>query len=553
MPAVLPNSFYYLDNFHTVLNWVGTHYRALLDETEYRFLATFRSLARPSQALLVRMVMRKGDCFRASKLNYAEIGPLAAAAGPLLAAGLIDPQPQLDLQQCCALLTKAEVINLFAPAPSRARLNKADLVAALAEQLPLIQSPEQWGLDRIDSLYALTVQPLCNRLRLLFFGNSYQDWSEFVLADLGLVRYEQVTLTPAAFVFRQRQDIDDYLYLQRCRERLEAGIGAADLVPELPASPYANAWIEARRAKLLFTVAHHCERGGDSDTARHLYAASSYPPARLRHIRTLERGGHATLALALAQAAAQQPIDAAEAQHLARILPRLRRRLGVNAAPRLAKVALPRLDLKLPRQPEMGVEVAVMQQLAHATEAGVDGQVFYVENTLLNALFGLLCWEAIFAPVAGAFFHPFQHGPADLFEADFYARRRELFEACLAQLQSGAYIDTIKRHYSDKYGLVSPFVEWSCVDAQLLELALHCVPAAHLRSFCDWLLADIQHNRAGLPDLIQFWPSERRYRMIEVKGPGDRLQDNQRRWLEHCISHTLPVLVCYVRWQDEAP
>ena len=33
-----------------------------------------------------------------------------------------------------------------------------------------------------------------------------------------------------------------------------------------------------------------------------------------------------------------------------------------------------------------------------------DAPVHYVENTLLCSLFGLLCWEAIFAPLPGSFF-----------------------------------------------------------------------------------------------------------------------------------------------------
>ena len=60
----------------------------------------------------------------------------------------------------------------------------------------------------------------------------------------------------------------------------------------------------------------------------------------------------------------------------------------------------------------------------------------------------------------------------------------------------------------------------------------------------------VRANRAGMPDLIQFWPAERRYRMIEVKGPGDRLQDNQKRWLAFCAQHGMPVDVCYVRWSE---
>jgi hypothetical protein len=48
--------------------------------------------------------------------------------------------------------------------------------------------------------------------------------------------------------------------------------------------------------------------------------------------------------------------------------------------------------------------------------------------------------------------------------------------------------------------------------------------------------------------LVQFWPRSRRYRLIEVKAPGDRLQDNQRRCFEFLLSHQVPVSVCRVRW-----
>jgi hypothetical protein len=40
--------------------------------------------------------------------------------------------------------------------------------------------------------------------------------------------------------------------------------------------------------------------------------------------------------------------------------------------------------------------------------------------------------------------------------------------------------------------------------------------------------------------------------MIEVKGPGDRLQDNQLRWIEYCATHEMPVAVCYLQWEQAA-
>jgi hypothetical protein len=41
--------------------------------------------------------------------------------------------------------------------------------------------------------------------------------------------------------------------------------------------------------------------------------------------------------------------------------------------------------------------------------------------------------------------------------------------------------------------------------------------------------------------------------MIEVKGPGDRLQDNQKRWIDFCAEQQMPVAVCHVEWYGNPP
>lgn len=148
----------------------------------------------------------------------------------------------------------------------------------------------------------------------------------------------------------------------------------------------------------------------------------------------------------------------------------------------------------------------------------------------------------------GAFFHPFHSGPADLHSPDFYTRRQPLFERCLQQLEQPSYGQLIKGRYQEKLGLQSPFVFWGVLDEVLLDLALQCIPAAHLHACFTRLLRDLKANRVGMPDLIQFYPQEQRYRMIEVKGPGDRLQDNQKRWLAFAAEQGIPVEVCYVSW-----
>ncbi|PXB94087.1 nuclease, partial [Pseudomonas aeruginosa] len=333
-----------------------------------------------------------------------------------------------------------------------------------------------------------------------------------------------------------------YLHLFDCRQRFDLGEPLEELLAGLPGEPYANPWLEGRRVKLLFQFAQHCEKQRDFDLAQRLYRQSSHPGARLRAIRSLERGERFAEAHALAREASCAPESDAERQGLARLLPRLQSKLGLPRQARAAAPEIDRLDLCLayPSEP-CSVEWAVREHLEEP-----DCAVHYVENGLINSLFGLLCWEAIFAAIPGAFFHPFHSAPADLHSADFRQRRAALFEACLGRLEDGSYRDAIRCRYRDKFGLQSPFVYWELLGEELLEQALDCLPAAHLRAWFERLLEDIPGNRAGLPDLIQFWPAQRRYRMVEVKGPGDRLQDNQLRWLQFCREREMPVAVCYV-------
>ncbi|WP_313084703.1 VRR-NUC domain-containing protein [Pseudomonas sp.] len=547
MRKALENPFYYLDNFRQVLAWVGERHGDLLNEREHAFLDRFQQVPHASQALLVRMVMRKGTLFRASKLRYAEIGCPVQASTALLEQGWIEANPSLNLTQLFDLLKKDELLRVFGSATCSGQ-RKRDLLLALQAGYPEARPFASWCEALDDLAFALSIGDLCDRLRVMFFGNVRQDWSEFVLADLGIFHYEQVAFSTASRAFHSRADVDAYLHLYRCRERFDAGEPVAAVLQHVPAAPYANDWLEHRRGKLLFSLGRQCEREGDLAQALRLHAANRCPGARERAIRVLERCEQPEAALQLALAAEAEPESEHEAQQLQRILPRLRRTLGGPAARRANSTQPQRIDLRLPRPDGMSVEHAVRNHLSEA-----DAPVYYVENALINSLLGLLCWEAIFAPLPGAFFHPFHAAPADLARPDFYSRRAALFDECLSKLGTDEYSDCIRRAFHAKFGLQSQFVSWGLFDDHLLDTALDCIPAAHLGAFFRRILLDVPSHRSGLPDLIQFWPGERRYRMIEVKGPGDRLQDNQKRWIEFALRHEVPIAVCYVQWDEAAP
>lgn len=545
----LENPLYYLNNFMQVLDWLEHRYADVLSEDEQSFIRQFVQLPQASRALLVRLVMRKGLHFRASKLHYMEIGDIPSAAEPLLALGWIDEHAPLPLDALFDVLLKAEILQCFGHAIEQPKARKNDWLPGLTERFPGALAFTQWCPALADRLLSLTIMDVCDRLRLMFFGNLYQDWSEFVLADLGIFTYEKVEFSADSRGLRSRDDVDACLFLHGCQQRFEAGEAVLDIVEQVNGLALNNPWLQKRRNKFLFQIAQYCERSADFPTALMIYRNCAWPGSRRRLILVLERCGEYALALDIAATAEQAPESAAEQQQLLRMLPRLRRKLGGPPIKRASRRDMLRLDLHLPRtDPLLSVEFHVKAHLAQDL-----APVHYVENSLINSLFGLLCWPAIFAPLPGAFFHPFQRGPVDLHHEDFHARRAELFQRCLEQLDDGRYRQTIRERYAAKWGVQSPFVFWGALNEELLNQALDCLPADHLRHWFNRLLLDIKANRTGMPDLIQFWPQEKTYRMIEVKGPGDRLQDNQLRWLDFCHEHQMPIAVCYVQWAEPNP
>lgn len=454
--------------------------------------------------------------------------------------------PELTLDELFDLLQKPEITRVFALSGAERSARKADQLAALRERHEGSHRFTSWYADAGDQVYHIVSKPLCDRLRLIFFGNFHQDWSEFVLSNLGIYRYEKVEFSPAARGFRSRRDIDDYLALHACRERFAAGEDPLQLARELPAPADDNEWLHSRRQKMLFQFGQQLEKLGNWAAAFELYEQCAYPGARARAIRVLEKDERIGLAYEWLQRAQAAPESEAERQQLLRMAPRLRRKLGHMREPAHKLTPVERIDLVLPMPAEDWWVEGVVRDHLWRDEA----PCFYVENALANSLFGLLCWDAVFAAIPGAFFHPFHHGPADLHSADFQRRRAALFQACFARLEDGSYRDAICLNFAAKAGLQSPFVYWDAIDEELLGLALDCIPAAHLKLWFERILLDIKANRSGFPDLIRFWPAEQRYQMVEVKGPGDRLQDNQLRWIDYCAEHGMPVSVCYLAWQE---
>src|SRR5580700_11372224 len=172
LPELEP--FYYLKNFELVLATILGRYADLLLDEELRFITEFPRLPLPSRALLTRMVMRQGNLFRHGRLNYREIGETRAAAAPLINAGWVSDRPTLGIAELASLLTKSELIRCLRLPSRYLSWRKAELEVVLTAQFPEPRHFEEWhpvGYPGGEFVYSLTVAPVCERFKLMFFGN----------------------------------------------------------------------------------------------------------------------------------------------------------------------------------------------------------------------------------------------------------------------------------------------------------------------------------------------------------------------------------------------
>lgn len=541
---------YYLNNFRFLIDWVAERYPDLMDEQELAFIASFNQLAPESQCLLVRMIGRKGPWFRADKLVYAEIENHQQAADQLIAINLVSVDNLLDVNELASILTKAELLSLFNEQlrPHKAE-RKETLIEILGDIFPEPQSWPQWTNNQFGRMYQLDIQPIINTLLLLFFGNPYQDLTEFVLQDLGLFRYEQYAIDKQHRVFQNRNEILQYQQLVNLREQMAEVVDLDALVKVVLQLPnvFENPSMERRRARLCNQLAYEFERFGELETALQLYQQTDLPPSRERKIRLLDKLGNHQEAWQLLTELMANPANEHELQIAERMAPRLAKKVSVKINKKANRVITEQKLVLAQLTDEAGhyLNVEEITRFHFNTE---DAPCSYAENALLNSLFGLWLWPEMFRSVTGAFSNPFHAAPLDLYHDDFQRNRPEL-KALWQVFDEQTHIEHIKNIWQEKNGITNHFVHWQFLDERTLNMALQCIPAQHIKLIFQRLLFDLKANRSGFPDLIQFFPATNSYRMIEVKGPGDRIQDNQQRWLNFFSEHNIPAEVCYVSWK----
>ena len=538
---------YYVENFLRVLAEVRGRDADLLGAEEVGFAEAFGGLTEGAQRLYVRLLSRRGPLFRVDLLGYSEIPRMEEAAAELVAAGLADDAPEVAVEGLLGLLRRGELAGLASELGLRlaGTVRKGEMVEACAGERVGREFRRRFGVVRLLRTEVVLVY------RLLFFGNLRQDFSEFVLLDLGVVRYEAYSLDRELRLFPSRDALEDALAIRGVEGLVEDLLGRGDLeaVLRLAEGAAEDGWHETARRRVdrvLNRVARELERAGREEDALRLYAAATLPPARERRARVLAKLGLEAAALELAEEIAGDPRDESEAVFAPRFAHRLRRRRGEPLrGPR--RVARPTRELLLTRDARRTIEAQVVDFLEAEGR-----QAFFAENWLWRTLFGLAFWDVVFAPVVGAFQHPFQSAPLDLRTAEFRRARQELIDRRLEELRADASPGAaLLELWEAKQGTASSLVSWGEVVRPGLELALARLDGARLAWVADRMSRDMRRYDRGFPDLFVAREEAPGFELWEVKGPGDQLRPEQSGWIDHLNAGGLPTWIVRVRWRRD--
>ena len=504
---------YYQNIFIEIFRFVLSQYATIMPWEMRSSLQSFLHLSSDAQRLFARLLTRKGPVFFDVTLVYPEVGSTTHALEELTAAQLIRRCQAVPADLLLERLTKQDVTDVCCASGNYAKSLSKELLknevlsrhtdqrlrTLVAKRMPwrTISQPRHWQL-----------------VQLLYFGRAGQDWSAHVRRDLGQVTYETVALSESRLA--GAESFNSYLHERELRLRVYRLDEYPALLPGLLAA-FAQAPIgpqaQALRQRSLLRVGKWCEQHQALEHALQAYALAHIPPARERRVRIHHKLEQREQAQALLQHIGEQPLSATEQI--------FSQRFG-----RRGQAAPPTTIWHIEETPEY-VEGHVLEALIEEGGWGI-----HCENALVKTLTGLIYWQAVFAPLPGAFTNPFQLAPHDLMQHEFAQQRDALLKVIEKNTATDeGLITQMQAIAKAKQGIANPLVSWGLLQSIGLDDWLEGVPLVWIRRLSHFLIRNLGDYRRGFPDLF-IAHADGSAEFVEVKGPTDQLQPQQRAWFQ---------------------
>ncbi|XP_078600608.1 fanconi-associated nuclease 1-like [Branchiostoma floridae x Branchiostoma japonicum] len=191
-------------------------------------------------------------------------------------------------------------------------------------------------------------------------------------------------------------------------------------------------------------------------------------------------------------------------------------------------------------------ELSLAHYRGQGYEEGIHG-----EGSTYWTLCLLLLWDVVFMEgVADVFRSPYQSCPLDRYADSFYTSRKAAIDSRLEEIRQAdtqTLQDWVSSSWSSHDGQACAGLNWDrFTSVEHAQGLVACMGGQFLAGVCARLLRDARHCRSGLPDLTVWSTVSRKFKVVEVKGPGDRLSQKQMLWLDYFLSLGAQAEVCHV-------
>ncbi|KAI4341680.1 hypothetical protein MLD38_026374 [Melastoma candidum] len=480
-------------------------------------------------------------------------------------------------------------------------LRKKDIIALLVGSYkdglcPLLPS---MLLEKIGPFVKVSprAQTIFWRAERLFFLNGEQDLSTFLLVDLGAIKYASYNCTVSDKIFVQRNDLLAYEEAIEVAQLLDESIDENEVENIFNCVKVADSRLDTASgnfgggsricssasflfyftpswvySKVVLVGVSYLEQGRRyNDAVALLKRLLGHFPCdgrrgywTVRLSINLEHLGFINESISVVEAGLKDPWVRAGSRMTLQ-----KRILRLAKPPRRWKLPIS-IDLKKQRIKEVhvqgrplncetgkknrfygedgqqcGVEELALQY--YANEGGWSG--IHTESGIWLTLFGVMMWDIIFSDVPNVFQTRFQTAPWDLETDSFYLARRDPIESHLQRIHAGMGEEILITFWESHKGTACRGVNWEQHSLCELRAAVTCVGGPCLAAIFRLLAQDYRSWSSGMPDLL-LWRFCGEYsgeaKLVEVKGPNDRLSEQQRAWLLVLIDCGFDAEVCKI-------
>ncbi|XP_050401294.1 fanconi-associated nuclease 1, partial [Patella vulgata] len=175
----------------------------------------------------------------------------------------------------------------------------------------------------------------------------------------------------------------------------------------------------------------------------------------------------------------------------------------------------------------------------------------HAEGSIISTLFTLFFWDILFMDVPDAFHSLYQTNPLDKMSEEFYRRRKDEIDERLQWLDNSS-IEDLEERSSDTWNKYNETtcagINWERLQSlEYIQGLIQCIGGKLLCGLLSRYAKDPRHTRSGFPDLTLWNTENKTFKIVEVKGPGDRLSHKQILWLSYLCKLGIDAEVCHVK------